>query len=46
MQVFWPTSGFAQLARNARGWLVPSDGYFRLFLARPELALVDESCAV
>ena len=44
MQDFWPSSGFSQLERNARGWLVPTDGYLRLFLARPELALVSESC--
>jgi hypothetical protein len=41
---FWQSSGFDQLSRNARGWLVPSDDYLRLFLARPELALVPESC--
>ena len=45
MQGFWPSSGFAQLERNARGWLMPTPGYLRLFLARPELALVEESCA-
>ena len=44
MQDFWPSSGFAQLERNARGWLVPTDSYLRLFLARPELAVVPESC--
>ena len=44
MQDFWPSSGFTHLERNARGWLVPTDGYLRLFLARPELALVPESC--
>ena len=44
MQDFWPSSGFFQLERNARGWLVPTDGYLRLFLARPELALMPESC--
>jgi hypothetical protein len=32
------------LQRNERGWLVPSDDYFRTFLARPELAPVPESC--
>ncbi len=31
-------------ARNERGWLLPSDDYFRGFLARPELAPVPESC--
>lgn len=44
MQDFWPSSGFSRLQRNARGWLIPSDPYLQLFLARPELALVDESC--
>jgi hypothetical protein len=45
MQDFWPSSGFGRLRRNARGWLEPTDEYLRLFLARPELALVPESCA-
>ena len=45
MQDIWPSSGFAQLQHNARGWLVPTNDYLRLFLARPELALVEESCA-
>jgi hypothetical protein len=45
MQNFWPASGFDQLQRNSRGWLLPTDDYLRLFLARPELALVPESCA-
>ena len=44
-QDFWPSSGFSYLHRNERGWLIPTDGYLRLYLARPELALVDESCA-
>jgi hypothetical protein len=44
MQNFWPTSGFDQLRRNARGWLEPTDDYLRLFLQRPELALLPESC--
>ena len=44
MQNFWPSSGFSQLQRNARGWLLPTDDYLRLFLARPELALLPESC--
>ena len=42
---FWPSSGFSQLQRNERGWLIPTDGYLRLYLQRTELALVDESCA-
>jgi Family of unknown function (DUF6352) len=40
----WTSSGLTQLQRNERGWLQPSDDYLRIFLARPELALVDESC--
>jgi hypothetical protein len=39
---------FQRLSNNssatARGWLQPTDDYLRLFLARPELALVPESC--
>ena len=42
---FWPSSGFHLLQRNARGWLVPTDAWLTRFLTRPELALVDESCA-
>ena len=42
---FWPSCGFQTLERNARGWLVPTDGYLQWLLARPELALVPESCA-
>jgi len=45
MQDFWPSSGFTRLQRNPRGWLMPTDDYLRLFLARPELALLPESCA-
>jgi len=44
MENFWPSSGFASLERNERGWLLPTDGYLRLFLARPEMAPVPESC--
>lgn len=44
MQNLWPSSGFEQLQPTARGWLQPTDDYLRLFLARPELALVPESC--
>lgn len=42
---FWPESGYAQLVHGERGWLRPTDDYLRLFLARPELAPLDESCA-
>lgn len=41
---FWPDCGFAALARDVRGWLAPTDDYLRWLLARPELALVLESC--
>ena len=44
MQNFWPSSGLSLLQRNERGWLLPTEGYLRLFLARPELAPVPESC--
>ena len=44
MQNFWPSSGFTSLRRNERGWLLPTDDYLRLFLVRPELAPVAESC--
>ena len=44
MQNFWPSSGFSSLQRTERGWLKPTDDYLRLFLARPELAPVPESC--
>lgn len=45
MQNFWPSSGFRQLQITPRGWLAPTDDYLRLFLNRPELAPVPESCA-
>ena len=41
---FWPDSGLASLARSERGWLLPTDAFLRHLLARPELALVEESC--
>lgn len=44
MQNFWLSSGFTPLQRNPRGWLLPTDDYLRVFLARPELAPVPESC--
>ncbi|WP_439519510.1 DUF6352 family protein [Hydrogenophaga sp.] len=42
--VFWSSCGHDRLARNARGWLVPTADYWRFWLSRPELALVEESC--
>lgn len=44
MHDFWPSCGFAQLIATDNGWLAPTDDYWRLFLARPELALLPESC--
>ncbi|MFC5520668.1 DUF6352 family protein [Polaromonas jejuensis] len=44
MQNFWPSSGVHLLRRDERGWLIPTDDYWRLFLARPELAPLPESC--
>jgi hypothetical protein len=41
---FWPSCGYGLLQPNARGWLAPTAAYFDLFLQRPELALVSESC--
>lgn len=45
MHDLWPAGGFTHLARTPAGWLQPSDAYLRRTLARPELALVPESCA-
>lgn len=45
MQDFWPDCGYRQLQPTERGWLAPTDDYLRLFLARPELAPVGQSCA-
>ena len=36
--------GGADLQRDARGWCLPTDDYLRLFLQRPELAPMPESC--
>lgn len=44
VQPFWTSGGHHRLECNARGWLVPTDGYWRHWLERPELALVEESC--
>ncbi len=41
---FWPACGFDRLQRNAQGWLAITPDYLRLYLDRPELALVPESC--
>lgn len=41
---FWTGCGHQHLSRNAQGWLLPTPDYWRLWLQRPELALVPESC--
>lgn len=41
----WPDAGFAHLQTNAHGGLVPLPNWWLHWLARPELALVDESCS-
>jgi hypothetical protein len=40
----WPGSGQALLQRRADGTLSPTPAWWRHWLARPELALVEESC--
>jgi hypothetical protein len=45
MHDLWPACGYAALDPTPRGWLRPTDEWLRAFLALPELALVDESCA-
>ena len=42
---FWPASGYAWLDVDEHGWLRPTPGYWRHWLARPELALVADSWA-
>jgi hypothetical protein len=44
MRELWPACGHAHLEPTPRGWLRPTDAYWRSFLALPELALVEESC--
>ena len=41
---FWPDSGYADLAIDPQGALVPTEAYLARLLTRPELALVPESC--
>lgn len=42
---FWPACGYPLLARNPHGWLMPTDAWLLRLYARPELALIEESCA-
>jgi len=41
---FWPACGYTLLEHNSEGWCVPTPAYLAAWLARPELALVPESC--
>lgn len=43
--IAWPGSGQHLLQVDARGWHSPTDDYWRLWLQRPELAPVEESCS-
>lgn len=45
MPEFWSSCGYRLLARADDGRLVVTDDYLRTYFARPELALVEESCA-
>lgn len=40
----WPYTQWATLARDAQGWHRPTAAWWQAFVARPELALVPESC--
>ena len=44
VQDLWPSSGCTLLDVDGSGWLRPTEAYWRHWLARPELALVPESC--
>jgi hypothetical protein len=46
MPDFWQSCGYNLLAHADDGRLVVTDEYLRTYFARPELALVGESCAV
>ena len=41
---FWPACGYTLLKRGPQGWLQPTPAWLAAWLARPELALVAESC--
>jgi hypothetical protein len=44
MPDFWQTCGYHLLTRGADDRLIVTDDYLRAYFARPELALVSESC--
>ena len=41
---FWPACGYPLLTSNAQGWLLPTEAWLQRLYARPELALIEESC--
>ncbi len=41
---FWQNSGYALLKHDANGHLTVTDDFLRAYLARPEIAPVEESC--
>ena len=41
---FWPDSGHRHTRTDQQGWLQPQSAYWLIYLKRPELALVNESC--
>ena len=43
-QDFWPACGHQLLQRSLEGWHQPTPAWLAAWLARPELALVAESC--
>lgn len=43
-KVLWPAAGLSELEVDAQGWLRPTAAWFARWMARPELALVPESC--
>ncbi len=44
MHDFWPSAHTADLRLTERGYLEPTEGYWRSFLARPELDVLPQSC--
>jgi len=44
MSDFWPSCGYRDLATDESGWLIPTEAWMARWLARPELAPVEESC--
>ena len=44
MNDFWPSTAYRLLTPHSDGRLLPTAPWLRLFLQRPELALVEESC--